>query len=321
MSPPIKNVIIIGATGYIGQPILSALISSGFTVSALTRSSSNSTFKFPDNVAVHKTDYSIPSLLQAFKNQDAVVSAIGGFSTSQQVAILDAAVAAGVKRFVPSEYGVDSSLPDVEYFVPLIKGKKDTIAYLKEKETSGLSWTAICVGAFFDGTFRTPGSMGWDVPRRKALIFDGGNNEYEATNLDQIARTVAAVLSTKNWEHTKNEFVYINPFTVTQNQVLAALEKVSGEKFKIQHAEVAQLSERSLERIKSPDTSLVKGDVYDEAFPSAHFGSIVAAIYGHGGFNNYSKTRGLWNEKLGLPKEDLDGALAKVVEEFKANKK
>jgi NAD(P)-dependent dehydrogenase (short-subunit alcohol dehydrogenase family) len=318
MSSTIKNVIIIGASGYIGQPILSTLISSGFSVSVLTRESSPSTFKFPDTVTVHITDYSIPSLLQAFKNQDAIVSAITTFSTAQQVAIIDAAITAGVKRFVPSEYGIDSSLPDVQDVVPAIKGKKETIAYLREKEFTGLSWTAICVGAFFDGTFRTLRSIGWDVPGRKAVIFDDGNNEYEATNLDQIARTVAAVLSGRNLEITKNEFVYVNSFTVTQNRVLAALEKVSGEEFKVERAGVAELSKRSLERLKSPDSSVVKaGDLYDRAFPIAHFGAIVAAIYGHGGFDNYSKTRGLWNEKLGLPKEDLDATLTKILEEFK----
>ena len=322
MSSPIKNVIIIGASGYIGQPILSSLISAGFTVSALTRSSTPSTFNFPSTVTVHQTDYSMASLLKAFKDQDAVVSAIGTFSTAQQVAIIDAAITAGVKRFIPSEFGIDSSHPAVEHSVPAIKGKKDTIAYLRAQESTGLSWTAICVGAFFDGTFRTRGSMGWDVPARRAVIFDGGNTEYEATNLEQIARAVAAVLSPKSFEDTRNEFVYVNSFTMTQNQVLAALEKVSGEKWKVEHAEVAKLSAKSLERLKSPDPSAIKaGDLYEESFPIAHFGAIVAAIYGYGGFNNYSKTCGLWNEKFGLPEEDLEATLAKVLEEFKPEEK
>jgi hypothetical protein len=45
------------------------------------------------------------------------------------------------------------------------------------------------------------------------------------------------------------------------------------------------------------------------------FGVIVAAIYGHGGFNDFSKTRGLWNEKLGLPEEDLEASLAQILQE------
>ena len=34
--------------------------------------------------------------------------------------------------------------------------------------------------------------------------------------------------------------------------------------------------------------------------------TIMAAYYGHGGLNNYSVHPGLWNERLGLPVEELD---------------
>jgi len=64
--------------------------------------------------------------------------------------VIDAAVKAGVKRFIPSEYGIDTSLQHVPELVPPAKGKQEVVAYLKTKEQEGLSWTAICVGAFFD---------------------------------------------------------------------------------------------------------------------------------------------------------------------------
>jgi hypothetical protein len=50
-------------------------------------------------VGVIKIDYSTSSLLEAFRDQDAIVSAIATFP---QVPIVDATVTAGVKRFIPS---------------------------------------------------------------------------------------------------------------------------------------------------------------------------------------------------------------------------
>jgi uncharacterized protein YbjT (DUF2867 family) len=148
MSQDIKNVIVIGASGNVGQLIVSSLLTSNFIVSALTRSTSTTTF--PPHVSVHKTDYSHSSLLAAFKGKDAIVSAIATYSTTQQKAIIDAAVEAGVKRFLPSEYGVDTSRPEIYDFLPPAIMKQEVVEYLKTKEADGLSWTAICVGAWFD---------------------------------------------------------------------------------------------------------------------------------------------------------------------------
>jgi hypothetical protein len=128
------------------------LINSKFVVSVLTRTTSNSIF--PENVKVFRTDYSEASLLEAIKGQDAVVSAIATFSTQQQKIIVDAAVKAGVKRFIPSEYGVDTSLPQISKILPPAQPKVDTIEYLKTKEKDGMGWTGICVGAWFDWVSR-----------------------------------------------------------------------------------------------------------------------------------------------------------------------
>jgi len=152
--------------------------------------------------------------------------------------------------------------------------------------------------------------MGWNVPARKALIFDNGTYEYEATNTEQIARAVVAVLNPQHLEETKNQYVYINSFTVTQKQVLGTLEKITGDKFAVQHLEAGELSRRSLLKMKSPESH---GLVEDAKYDSIEFGVILAAIYGSGRFNNYSKTRELWNERLGLPREDVEESLRRAL--------
>jgi putative NADH-flavin reductase len=152
MSFLIKNVIIIGAGGHLGPTILSAFASDPhFTTSILARNSSTSTF--PSNLKVFRVsdDYPESELLEAFKDQDAIVSTIATASAGTQNKIIDAAVKAGVKRFVPSEFGSDtlnSKAMDIlpQYFA----GKKAAVEYLKTKEKDGLTWTAFVTGPFFE---------------------------------------------------------------------------------------------------------------------------------------------------------------------------
>jgi uncharacterized protein YbjT (DUF2867 family) len=312
MASSIKNVIVIGASGSIGPHIVSALLENGFSVSALTRTTSSATF--PSTVIVYRTDYSKASLVEAFEGQDAVVSGIATFSAYQQADIIDAAVAAGVKRFVPSEYGVDTSLPQIAELLPPALPKQKTVEYLRAKESFGLSWTGVVVGGFFDWALQIPGLLAWNLPARTATIFDGGDVEFEATNVAQIARGVAAALSSAHVEDTKNKYIYINSFTITQNQILSALEEVTGDKFVVTHSTKAELAKQALEMLKSWETSSL-------GYPVGSLELITAAIYGNGGLNEFSKTKGLWNERLGLPKEDLKETVAWIVKKNAAGEK
>lgn len=136
------------AGGTIGPVFISKLQNAGFNVSVLARETSKATYA--PSITVHRTDLSHLSLVKAFEGIDAVVSAVATFNVPDQIAMIDAAVEAKVKRFLPSEYGGDASLPDLENIAPFAVQKKIIIEYLKTKESQGLSWTAISVGAFFD---------------------------------------------------------------------------------------------------------------------------------------------------------------------------
>ena len=65
--------------------------------------------------------------------------------------MIDAAVKAGVKRFVPSEFGCDTRNEKAMTLLPRhFKGKLETVQYLKEKEKDDLTWTSFVTGPFFD---------------------------------------------------------------------------------------------------------------------------------------------------------------------------
>ena len=134
-----------------GPTILNALDkASQFQISVLSRNNSKATF--PSHIKVHKVDESYPeaALVAAFKGQDAIVSAVGYAALQQQTKLIDAAVKAGVKRFLPAEFGSNTTPATCEAVPILMQNKVDIVNYLKTKEASGLTWTALCTGPFFD---------------------------------------------------------------------------------------------------------------------------------------------------------------------------
>jgi hypothetical protein len=88
--------------------------------------------------------------VEAFKGQDAVVSALGAAGMGEQIKTIDAAVKAGVKRFLPSEYGSNTQNEKATALVPLFGFKVTVIEHLKKQEPKGLNWTAIEAGPAFD---------------------------------------------------------------------------------------------------------------------------------------------------------------------------
>ncbi|RSL92346.1 hypothetical protein CEP52_013860 [Fusarium oligoseptatum] len=298
-SSSINNVLVLGAGGNVGRSTIQAMLDENFTVTGLTRNTSEATL--PAEVKHVKSDYSEASLIELFRSQDAIVSTVAsiipGDALAIQKTIANAAIEAGVKVFVPSEYGVDTSDPAASTYIPFLKDKIDTVEYLKTQQDK-ISWTAVISGSMFDWGLNIPGFGGLNVPARTATIFDGGDIPYEATNLDQVGRAIAKSL--KNPEATKNQYVYVNSFTVTQNEVVRALERATGEKFEISHGTVDGLWQDGVAQVK--DGQLM-----------GTLAMIAGAIYGKGGLAHFSVTKGLWNAKLGLPQEDLDEFLKAYV--------
>lgn len=298
-----------------GPSILASFLKSSFKVTVLTRESSKSTF--PKEATVIKIDYSPESLASAFKNQDAVISIVGNEGFADQVKIIDAAVAAGVKRFIPSEFGSDTANDKVREIVPIFNGKKQVVDYLRSKESTTFSWSAFITGPFFDWVCPRSnpfprglanileqglevGFLGFNISDKTATIWDSGDAPFSTSNPSTIGNGLVALLS-KELDASANKYVYIASHTVSQNQILAGLERVTGEKFAVTKVD----SKKSIEENRA---KLAKHD------HSAILGLIQAAAYGDDGLGDFTKVAGgLWNEKLGLAKEDLDENLKTVV--------
>jgi saccharopine dehydrogenase-like NADP-dependent oxidoreductase len=148
----LRKVLVVGAGGTnIGHHIAKALLEdSSFELSILSRAGSKSTYPSNAKVITIPDTPTHDDYVKALQGQDAIVSGLGFEGKPTEKALIDAAIEAGVKRFLPSEYGVDNTNPVASALSPVFKRKADILEYLKSKEATGLSWTAVPTGMWLE---------------------------------------------------------------------------------------------------------------------------------------------------------------------------
>lgn len=108
------------------------------------------TVTYPPTVQVRKFDFSDQELESAFTGQDVVISVVGMAALADQNRYVDIAVKVGVKHFMPSEFGANSSNYAVLELLTIFQGKRDVCEYLKTKESKDFSWTALGTSILLD---------------------------------------------------------------------------------------------------------------------------------------------------------------------------
>ena len=145
-------------------------------------------------------------------------------------------------------------------------------------------------GGFFDWGLKV-GFLGFDGASKTATIFDGGDATFSSTNLHQIG--VATVKALEKADETKNQYVFVSGFQTSQNEILAAAEKVTGAKWTVKQVTAKDEIEVGRAKVQKGDYSGIKELIQ---------GATFAKEQQLGDFSS----QGLWNDKLGVPKEDLE---------------
>jgi len=294
-----KRVAVIGCNSRIGPDIIAELeASSLFTLTLLQRESSKPAPPHSSSTKVITLSNDFPSeqLISALQGHDALVSALPGSAVEPHKNLANACIKAGIKRFIPADYGsVDSSDSIVAELVPLYKQKTAVREHLTQLSSQhpDFSWTSLVCGHFFDYGLQTE-LLAFNVPKATAEIFDGGDVKWSASTLAQIGKAVVGVL--RKPEETRNKMLYMQSFCVSQNEVLAELEKVSGKKFKDE-----QLS--SEEYIKGKKDAVDKGDRDATEQMVAVLGLTRA---------NWTREKEFANDLLGLKEENLAEVVKKT---------
>ncbi|OLN85321.1 hypothetical protein CCHL11_04230 [Colletotrichum chlorophyti] len=146
-------------------------------------------------------------LVKALEGQDAVVSKLPVLALEEQMRVSEAAVIAGVKRTLPSEYGSDPSAQ---------------LGWLTTKEDQ-----IDCVLGLELGT------TGFGIASQTVSQLDEANTRFTPNTVVQIGCALISV--SKHPVETKNQLAYVGSSTKTQVEVLAAVQKPSGKECKVKH--------------------------------------------------------------------------------------
>jgi uncharacterized protein YbjT (DUF2867 family) len=187
-----STVLVAGATGDLGQRIVRELAERDVRVRILTRpGSGTATDLFGadprfDVVAAAYTDHA--ALTEAVTGVDVVVSAVSGTRpviVDAQRALLAATVAAGVPRFIPSDYSADYRrvTPGTNRNFELRR------EFAAEVDAAPVRATSILTGMFTDLlTGQAPMIL---FGRRRVLFWSSADQVLDFTTKDDVARVVA----------------------------------------------------------------------------------------------------------------------------------
>ncbi|CAG8705320.1 12634_t:CDS:2, partial [Acaulospora colombiana] len=251
-----------------------------------------------------KVDYEDKEALRgAIQGQDAALITLNGWTTLEKNSktIIDIAIEEGVKRVIPSEFGIDMHhWPGTEhtFFTPQI----NVSTYLKEKAAAGLiEYTSVSCGFFFDWSLKLAGDFqftGMDIPNKTATIFNGGNAKANLTNQDSVVHAILYILS--DLSILKNQDLLIHDFFVSQNEILEVLEQETDSKWTIKDVDAEAL-------LKESQAGLDKGDFSFNNVCS------VLKVYAWG-----KESSSRWGDDddsalLKLPKRDMRDEIKKVL--------
>ncbi|KAL2211243.1 NAD(P)-binding protein [Sarocladium strictum] len=301
MSMDIKNVMILGGRGNLGPYLIRAFLKAGFNVSVLSRASSNVGDDNFLGAAVIKSDYSFDSLVKVFAGQDAVVSTLATANIDEQKIVVDAVAAAKVKRFVPSEFGSDTSVDDLDTVAPFLKEKQNFMNYVKSKESEGLSWTAMITGSFIDWMLlEANGLLCLDLKTKTGELVDSGDAIFTTTTAHQVGEAAAAALL--HSEKTKNEYVYVSSFNTTQKELIEAIERLSGDKFKLGAVSQKDLYQRAMKHVDEGN------------WARGYYELATATMYANLPVSYFPDQAARWMKELGLVQDEtFDEVIARVL--------
>ncbi len=222
-----KKILIVGATGNLGPHLVKELVHQGHQVSAMLR---QSTLANPDKSGPLKAQGvrliegdlgEQDKLIDVCIGQDVVLSAIGGEQIMMQPALAEAAAEAGVKRFIPSEFGLDPHAAG-----PGSCDLFDLKAAVQEQLKSiGVATTMIYTNGFMEFWGTGLGQLGPMEPPETVQLYGDGNTSTYMCTLGDIARYTAAIIEDPN---TKDKEVSICTNQTTQEDMIRLWESMSG---------------------------------------------------------------------------------------------
>jgi hypothetical protein len=168
----------------------------------------------------------------------------------EQTNLIDAAIAAGVSRFLPADFGGDLTSPHLRTLI-ISRDKVATEEYLQKHE-SRISHTSIRTGPLIDWLLSRGVLV--NMKDRSVTLHDSGDKRFSATTLTTAAAAVVAVL--KMGTESQNRAFKVHEIVTSQNQLLKlAKEILPGVEWIINSASTAEMTSKSNELLKADPNS------------------------------------------------------------------
>lgn len=225
-----KIILVAGATGHLGLKIVKALRNKNVEIRALVRLNSSNE-KIQELERLGATIYSVKQWdLEELKNSclgvSCVVSSLAGLRevvVDAQKVLLDAAISAGVPRFIPSDYSLD--------FTNFTHGENRNLDLRREFHTY-LDSTSISATSIFNGAFADllTNEMPMILFKQKMILY-WGNADYRwgFTTMDNTAEFTANVaLDSSSPRYLRIAGDQINP-----REVRNVTSEITGQKFRL----------------------------------------------------------------------------------------
>jgi len=233
------RVLIIGGTGYFGRRLVKASLALGHETYVLYRAQAASDINKVETLisfkseGAHLVEASIDnhrSLVNAVKCVEVVISAMGSEGLREgQLKVIEAIKEAGtIKRFLPSEFGMD---PDrMEHAIyPGNEVFSDKRAVRRAIEAAGIPYTYVSANCYAGYFLASLAQMEHFMPPRDGslTVYGDGNKKVIWVDEDDIA---TYTLSTINDPRTLNTTLYLRPpaNVLSLNEVVAVWERLIG---------------------------------------------------------------------------------------------
>ena len=225
-----KTILVAGATGNLGERIVRALIDKGAEVRIVVRSGSkiekiNKLEKL--GVKVYKLHHwNVEELTQACLEVSCVVSSLAGLREviiDAQTVLLDAAIAAGVPRFIPSDYSLD--------FTKFAFGENRNLD-LRREFHEYLDKTPIAATTIFNGAFADmlTGQMPVILFKQKLVLYWGNaDDRWDFTTMDDTAAYTANAAI----DISTPRYLRIAGDQISPRQIREVVNKITKNKFRL----------------------------------------------------------------------------------------
>lgn len=226
-----SSVIIAGATGDLGARVVKSLVELGASVRCLVRPGSHSNqlnFLTSCGAEVVTVDFSdFNALTKACSGGRVVISTVSGLRpviVDFQSRLLNAAVAAGVPRFIPSDFAVD--------YRPIPAGENRNLNLREEfrqiiDAQTGIRATSILNGAFMDMlTGVAPFIL---YPVRRILCWGDPEQKLDWTSIDDAARFTAYA----SLDDAAPRYLSIAGDVVSAGSLAALMSEISGKPYRV----------------------------------------------------------------------------------------